>query len=317
MSYVKVILFISTLISSGSLLANKKIEGQPNSNYETNSLSTESAKLLKQLEQTTTETILRVKNIEAQRGNSLSDFEQLLSSEPKRISDLGLVLDVQSNHNYFQIVGVTPGSVAEKLGLNSGDRLFSLDDIPAHKSQLNAFSTFVSSFTDKQSIKLDVQQAGERKILTAVLSVTVIPGYTLKLDNLEDQCGRVQTIPKARNDRTFFPLELRRIDGKTTQNFSGQIVSTMGIISKQNGALNSVRLKAGRHKLLFKSESAARYTKKRPMFKTLHEKKEFTLDVVPNKNYLLAAEMIDDNNEWQVSILEVSDADCELKWHDD
>ncbi|MBU2882989.1 hypothetical protein KO525_18545 [Psychrosphaera sp. B3R10] len=317
MSYVKVILFISALISSGSLLANKNVEGQPFSDDETNSLSPESAKLLAQLKQTTTETILRVKNIEAQRGNSLSDFEQLLSSEPTRISDLGLVLDVQSNDNYFHIVGITPGSVAEKLGLNSGDKLFFLDDIPAHRSQLTAFSSFVRSFTDKQSIKLDVQQGGERKTLTAVLSVTDIPGFTLKLDNLEDQCGRIYTIPKARSDRTFFPLELRRIDGKTTQNFSGQIVSTMGIISKQNGALNSVRLKAGRHKLLFKSEPAARYTKKRPMFKTLHEKKEFTLDVLPNKNYLLAAEMINDNKEWQISVLEVSDANCELKWHDD
>ncbi|MDC2890625.1 hypothetical protein [Psychrosphaera algicola] len=107
MSYVKVILFISALISSGSLLANKNVEGQPFSDDETNSLSPESAKLLAQLKQTTTETILRVKNIEAQRGNSLSDFEQLLSSEPTRISDLGLVLDVQSNDNYFHIVGIT------------------------------------------------------------------------------------------------------------------------------------------------------------------------------------------------------------------
>ncbi|MDC2890624.1 hypothetical protein [Psychrosphaera algicola] len=60
------------------------------------------------------------------------------------------------------------------MGLNSGDKLFFLDDIPAHRSQLTAFSSFVRSFTDKQSIKLDVQQGGERKTLTAVLSVTDI-----------------------------------------------------------------------------------------------------------------------------------------------
>ena len=108
-------------------------------NSETKQYTTESTKLLSQLQEQIRVTLLAVSNNERVAGKNMNDFHYLFSLPAQKITYLGLILELDNTDNGYEVLSVTPGSTADKLEITVTDVLGHV--IETHKAEPGASLT--------------------------------------------------------------------------------------------------------------------------------------------------------------------------------
>jgi hypothetical protein len=234
------------------------------------------------------------------------------------VSNLGLILDTSNYHDFYLVLGVTPGSLAEKLGLHAGDKLFAVDGEKATPSNLSTIVAKLKPEEPKRQLILDVEASGKRSEMTAQLDFLTLPGFTLSLEESGDTCGRIGWIAHKNASKNVFPIKLKRIDGDI---FYAPEVRSGGPFDTFDRHFverlkSKTRVEAGVHTLSFSSVMAADYLNnyRSQLRKVRFERKEIDIDVKPNMIYIFAAVIEDD--EWHIKLVEERPYECESRWYD-
>lgn len=230
----------------------------------------------------------------------------LLESQPRTRYELGAVVDVASSESGLPVMAVTPGSVAERIGLQTGDRLLRLNQV-ALTGALDPAGSFVAAVeASAGSFDLAVARDGREIQLSGMAEPTEVPGYRLQVIAPRSGCGRIDTTLKPPITQDIHPLVLHEIDGR----LGGPLQS------------ETFRLKPGRHVLKLSEAIEPRHftfnqnRKRSNLFR--HERfKDFEIDIQADGLYRIGAKLIRDAREeirsgayWEPVVWSVSTLSC-------
>ena len=220
----------------------------------------------------------------AERG----DGETPLTLErPARVRyELGAVIDARPpDGGPPQVMAVTPRRAADRMGLQTGDRLLGLDDVPLDGS-MDAAEALRNAVAGAHGVlRVEVLRDGRREQLKGHLDRIDIPGYRLQIDPppAMEGCGRVSTFLTPPISEDLFPALLHEIDGRLFGSLDSQVF----------------RLPAGRHVLKVTEEIRgdrflAQQNRQRGRVMRNERFKFLEIDVQPNTKYHLGVRFFPD-----------------------
>lgn len=116
-----------------------------------------------------------------------------LDEPAQRVTNLGLLVDSTSAEHAregLRVLGATPGSTAENLGLRPGDVIVAVNDTPLHDLGADADGHALAAATLKASVEglpdsaplhLQVMRAGDTLALNAPLQSVTLPALRMEL----------------------------------------------------------------------------------------------------------------------------------------
>lgn len=163
---------------------------------------------------------------------------------PRRVTNLGALVDstsAQSARDGLHVLGATPGSAADRLGLHAGDVIVavngtSLRDLGADdRGRALAAATLrsvVDALPDSASLNLDVMRGGSALALSAPLQAVYVPAMRVEFGGDAatlggassgpdpappgaDGCGRISAFDVAPRGQRLYSARLLQIDGST------------------------------------------------------------------------------------------------------
>lgn len=229
---------------------------------------------------------------------------QTAAVAPGASHDLGVVTRSLRGASGVEVLAVTPGGAAERMGLRAGDRILAINgtrlDGPGATQALQQ-----AVATGDGGARLEVQREGATRTLTGTLDPVASP-------QVPAGCGYVTTIGQLpRVSRHIFQADITQIDGRSTP----------------LRPMNRYRLDAGRHVLVIREQidwqginsaqhaliMRGRQLMGKRAYKTL------LVEVEPGKSYHVGAQLHRDrldhpsirNNAWWEPVLwEVRDEAC-------
>ena len=232
-----------------------------------------------------------------------------------RTADLGVLVDSSSGESADKgllVLGTTPGSLASRLGLRSGDTLLALNGVSlvARGSDRSGAALAASSLRDVLAALADgaplefrISREGKQISIVGRMESVLIPSAHLQLGDAAKPastmvesanvhvsataCGRISTFDNAPRQQQLHGATLIDIDSRQTP-MSGQ---------------TSVRVSAGRHILKVGEKIDLRYL---GFGQRLRDRggseryKTITVDVEADTTYFLAAKInAEHRNEWR------------------
>ncbi len=189
----------------------------------------ESEQLLNQLRGNIKGTLLAVAENEKRAGHNMVDFHFSMELPPQQMTNLGLILDVDSSANGYKVLSVTPGSTAEKLAIKSGDRILAINDVKINEVNSGDAIHQLNQLVAGQQIKLALQTNGNYKELSTKIAGQYIPGIRLEIGSQSlagietetaepgssaEACGEVTVFFKPPQAREIYPAVFNKIDDK-------------------------------------------------------------------------------------------------------
>jgi C-terminal processing protease CtpA/Prc len=150
-------------------------------NSETKQYTSESTKLLSQLQEQIRVTLLAVSNSERIAGKSMNDFHYTFSLPAQEITYLGLILELDNADNGYEVLSVTPGSAADKLDIKSGDRILKINDLIINNSTAESSLGLLNDLKPDRVLNLTVKSKKVERTLTTKLMGQFIPEISLKI----------------------------------------------------------------------------------------------------------------------------------------
>ena len=196
---------------------------------ETKQYTSESTILLNQLQNHIRVTLLAVSDNEKKVGNNMHDFHYLLAVPAQELVHLGLVFDSDNVNNGYDVLSVTPGSTADKLGIKSKDIILKINDIIINNSTTESAIHLLKNLKIGNTLKLTVKsETGERE-LTSTLTGQYVPEIRLELGPVSElvsmksgglanineaskSCGVVSVLLNPPEARDIFPASIHKID---------------------------------------------------------------------------------------------------------
>jgi hypothetical protein len=238
-----------------------------------------------------------------------------LDAPAERTFDLGVLVDSSSGsaaRDGLVVLGTTPGSLASRLGLRSGDILAGInsvslanlgDDPDGAARAARVLRDSVATLPDGAMLHFHVARGRSMLELEGKITSIVIPAVHLRLGESNagsssdvetgsksgagPGCGRVSIFDGAPRQKQFHGVTLISIDGERSP-MSDQV---------------SVRLPAGRHELKVGERIDARYLGFSDRFRARggnDRYKTLTIDIAANTTYFLAAHLNSEHlNEWR------------------
>ena len=236
----------------------------------------------------------------------------------QRVSNLGLLIDsAHDAKDGLHVLGVTPGSSAERMGLHSGDVLVAVNGTPL-MGDATAASTLrhtVDVLPDAGRIAFDLRRNGRAETATGSLSGIYLPAMHLTIGEgtalasnagapvamagaspapsaatatTQEGCGRISDFDVAPRQQQLHGAKIMLIDG-VTPGPSGS---------------KAYRVSAGPHVLEVAERIESRYLsfndRQRNAGLDRDRYKSLTVDVASNTTTLIAARLNDDKrNVWQ------------------
>ena len=232
-----------------------------------------------------------------------------------RTADLGVLVDSSSGERAEKgllVLGTTPGSLASRLGLRSGDTMLAVNGIslvaqgsdPSGVARAaGTLRDALAELDDGAALKFGISREGRQTSIEGRMESVLIPSAHLQLgeaaraaptnvDRPNSQasataCGRISTFDNAPRQRQLHGATLIDIDGRQSPMF-GQ---------------TSVRVSAGRHSLKVGERIDLRYL---GFGQRLRDRggseryKTITVDVEADTTYFLAAKInAEHRNEWR------------------
>jgi len=239
-------------------------------------------------------------------GQHPEDLHLRLEQPPQRVSDLGVLIDSTSAERAregLRVLGTTPGSTAERLGLRPGDVLVGVNgtslrnlgaDDAGHALAASTLKSAVDDLPDATPLQLDVQREGNLLALNAPVHSVLLPALSLEVGSTalaaaadappaaataaSGACGRISTFDVSPPSAQQYHAKLILIDG-TSPGPSGH---------------ETYRLSAGEHHLLVSEDIPTNFMGAGPIatWRTRnHSYKALTVEVKPGTTTMIAAQL--------------------------
>jgi hypothetical protein len=244
--------------------------------------------------------------------------QPLKISQPAQVRyELGAIVDVQSAGNGLQVLAVTPGGAAERIGLQAGDRLLGINGSRL-TAAADAGAALEAAMADSNGrLRLDIVRGDRSLRLSGAADVAAIPAYELTIGaDHSGGCGYVtDQLGVPSRSQYLYDALITRIDGRSTP-----------LIRRPN----RYRLDAGRHVLIIGEQIVDRYrfngTERRHLSlartrSTADERyKTLVVDVEPGYSYRIGVELLEHELDpesiraheyWRPVVYDKVAADCE------
>nr|WP_136252258.1 PDZ domain-containing protein [Ningiella ruwaisensis] len=281
-------------------------------------LSEASEQLIKDLQNQIKVTVATIAQIERQAGKNAQDLHILIDLPAFHSSNLGLVLDLESENGGYKVLSVTPGSLADKMEIVAGDLITSVNSVSAADDNSDAFEELQNSLPGEK-LRLVLNKNGTTISHETLISGQFMPAIRLEIgkeidtakselmQDAEGECGAISTAFKPPEARRLYPAAIQRIveDGnsKTVNDF--------------NRAPRGIKLAPGNYTIYLHEYIDD------PLMTRRHRgprsAKAIEVNVEPNSRYYLAAKFLfgESFNEssgdyWEPVIWKVTESPCEL-----
>jgi len=281
---------------------------------ETQELTPESRALLEQLEAQIKGTVLAVSEYEQSAGRNMENFYFTANIPAQNSINLGMVLNTEKAAGGFEVLSVTPGGMAEKLAIVSGDRLLAINDIQVDKNTKDDALLQLQTLSPGESLKLALVSDGEVKNIDTIVEGQFVPGIKLELgtqsfatttdeNRLGDaggECGELSVFYSPPETRDIFPAFVSRINNESVMRNR-----------------HSFRLPPGKYIVSLHELIDDPFFKPRGNWRK--KAKEIEIDVQANKSYHLGAVFHRDkkyqlakSEYWEPVIWRVKERECQL-----
>lgn len=241
-------------------------------------------------------------------GETAPEKIALSIEEPRqRVGNLGVLVDSASGERArdgLRVLGTTPGSSAERMGLRAGDVIVAINGRSlaglgsgdgGSARAASVLRDHVSDTADGAPLAFDVHRAGQTLAISGALAATWIPAVRLTIGEgsgvaataatSAGSCGRISIFDVAPRQEKLHAATLNSIDGELA-GVQGQ---------------TSFRVSAGEHVLEIGERIENQYLtindrqrNNAPRYKSL------TVHVQPDTTYFVAARLVDERrNEWK------------------
>lgn len=144
-------------------------------------LTPESQQLLTQLENQIQGTLLAVVENENRAGKSMDDFYYLVDLPAKQQSNLGLVVDVDNLELGYSVVSVTPGSSADEVKIEAGDRIVAINQLEINRNNHNLALAQLQDISPGKKLQLALENESNVRDVELQVKSDYIPGIRLEL----------------------------------------------------------------------------------------------------------------------------------------
>jgi membrane-associated protease RseP (regulator of RpoE activity) len=242
-----------------------------------------------------------------------------LDEPARRVNNLGLLVDsanAERARDGLRVLGVTPRSAAQRMGIKAGDRIVAVNgtslvglgaDAAGHAQAAVAMRTLVDTLSDGSVLEFSLQREDKPLTLRGELSTIVLPPIHLKVgrdellaststnvsrrepqnDGGDSGCGRFNDFDVAPSQRDLYGVKLLMIDG----------------ISTGPAGVHQFRVSAGTHVVKVVELIPAKvYRRLNPTrLGDGPEVKTLTVNVKADTTYYLAAKFNEDKRNSRVS----------------
>lgn len=230
-----------------------------------------------------------------------------LDEPAQRVTNLGILVDstsAESARDGLRVLGATPGSTAERLGLRPGDVIVAVNnaslrglgaDADGHALAAATLKSTVEALPDAAPLRLDVLRDGQSLAMNAPLQSVILPALRMELGaaalantdpgaiskiSTAAGCGRISTFDVApRGDRQYH-ARILLLDGVTPGPSGGEVY----------------RVAAGEHRLLVAENIPTRQMGFSEIASLRRNtSKELVVTVKPDTTAMVAAQFHQDN----------------------
>lgn len=145
--------------------------------------SPQSQELLKSLISDVKETISLIAIAEAKQGRNLEKFKYSLDLAGAYKINLGLILQLNGSETAFDILSVTPGSLASSHGLRVGDEIVMLNDIAVSAGTEAGILKKIQDLQVDEEISLTFNRDGKNQEIIIPVSGKYVPRIKLEIGN--------------------------------------------------------------------------------------------------------------------------------------
>lgn len=252
-------------------------------------LTPESQALLTQLENQIQGTLLAVAENESKAGHTMDDFYYFVDLPAKQQTNLGLVVDVDNANKGYAVVSVTPGSSADQVAIEAGDRIVAINELEINRqNHANALAQ-LKNIAPGKKLRLALANDEDTRDVELLVKGDYVPGIKLELGSQQSYrvalnennpvanetssaCGTISVFYQPPATRDLYSVYMNKVDNERLMNHP-----------------QSFRVAPGKHRVyvneLINDPFFPRRTRSR------EKAKYIDIDVKPNTIYYLAAKL--------------------------
>ncbi len=226
-----------------------------------------------------------------------------LDEPAQRAINLGLLVDATSaNHarDGLHVLGATPGSTAEHLGVHPGDVIVSINgqslrnlgaDDNGRALAASTLKSSIDALPDGSPLQLDVLRGGERLALNAPVQSVQLPALRLGLGSAATASA---DRPEAAATQGCARISMQDLAPRQQQLYGATILLVDGVTPGPHNA-KKYRVEAGTHRLLVAERIPTNVMGVGEIATLRNSKpKALTVTVAPNTTVLIAAHFNED-----------------------
>ncbi|HEY8012132.1 MAG TPA: PDZ domain-containing protein [Rudaea sp.] len=230
-----------------------------------------------------------------------------LDEPAQRAINLGLLVDATNANNAragLRVLGATPGSTAEQLGVHPGDVVVavngqSLRDLGADDNgralAATVLKSSIESLPDGAPLQLDVQRGSERLALNAPVQSVQLPALRLGLGSAATaSADQPLTVATTNNEQGCARISKLDLAPRQKQLYGATILLVDGVTPGPHNA-STYRVEAGTHQLLVAERIPTRIMGLGEIASLRNSKpKSLTVTIAPNTTVMIAAHFNED-----------------------
>lgn len=190
----------------------------------------EKGKLILGLEQEIRKTMYEITRLESEAGKDLKDVRYIYPIASRDVFNLGLLLDLSKSksNDFYKILAVTQGGVADNMGFKVGDRLKSINGIRITQGNYLEAYEFLSAFEGTE-LNVTLNRSGKLMNIASRIKPLSTPSATLVIGDIAKKdlngiktvvlatgCSSVSTKTAPPKDKRIKKVSITAIDGKKT-----------------------------------------------------------------------------------------------------
>lgn len=157
--------FITLLLVSNSVFAQE--------------YSKETLKLLNSLEEKFQLTVTAIQHNELQAGNKIEGIHAKFNLYKQSVSDLGLILDVDSEINGFKIIAIEKNSISDKANIEVDSLIVAINGLKINSQNTEPLIQQLQSLSSGDTLLLDIEEKESIQQYMLVFNKAEIPAATL------------------------------------------------------------------------------------------------------------------------------------------
>ncbi|MCO7225120.1 PDZ domain-containing protein [Pleionea sp. CnH1-48] len=275
-------------------------------------LSPDSQRLLEQLKLQIKSTLLAISETEEKAGNNFESFTFNWESPAQKSVHLGIVIEAEKEDG-VRVLSVSPGSLAEKIGIKSGDIMTEINNIRINKHTFESAVNTLQLLTVGQNLRLKIDRGSSTQTIETEVTGRFMPSMKLeigtedfshnRLASAENDipCGEVSVFFSPPRSKGIYEASFKKIDD-----------------NEVSFKRNSYKLNVGKHTLVLKELIDDPYISMR--LPSVRQSLELEIDVKPDEVYYIGARVTPNKlsraikDYWQPVIWKVQKKKCHFEY---